>query len=389
MKGEDQMIDPNNIPSPFPKPKPQVQPSAQTAQATATPQQPSGSPAQTASQNTQQQHFVFNCIQSYDYFQSGTFSKDIAHYQSFANRKTGYSNLDMIQPLYPGLYCLGAISSLGKTTFVHQMADQLAAAGDVVMYFSLEQNRFELFSKSIARRFFLTNRQRTLQTKSKSDYPTPSSIDLRRGNGSAFSAELQQEIDNYKNLVGNNLMILEGSFSVTVEDIVVATEEVIKQLNGRKPVVIVDYLQIIAPSLIGGRVPDTKTSIDHIVHTLKTLQSMHNLTVIAISSVNRSNYMTPVDFESFKESGGIEYTADIVWGLQLGVLHDPDFEKEKSIVKQREMIVEAKAATPRAIELVCLKNRYGVSSYNAQFDYYASSDCFVPADPHIPFRPTF
>ncbi|MDR1537755.1 MAG: hypothetical protein LBU32_07125 [Clostridiales bacterium] len=31
--------------------------------------------------------------------------------------------------LYPGLYVIGAISSLGKTTFVHQLADQLAGYG--------------------------------------------------------------------------------------------------------------------------------------------------------------------------------------------------------------------------------------------------------------------
>ena len=31
--------------------------------------------------------------------------------------------------------------------------------------------------------------------------------------------------------------------------------------------------------------------------------------------------MTPVDFESFKESGGIEYTADVVWGLQHPLWH--------------------------------------------------------------------
>ena len=37
--------------------------------------------------------------------------------------------------LYEGLYCVGAISSLGKTTFVTQIADQIAAQGTDVLIF--------------------------------------------------------------------------------------------------------------------------------------------------------------------------------------------------------------------------------------------------------------
>ncbi len=51
--------------------------------------------------------------------------------------------------LYPGLYVLGAISSLGKTTFCGQMADQLAFVGEHVLYFSLEQTRLELVTKGL------------------------------------------------------------------------------------------------------------------------------------------------------------------------------------------------------------------------------------------------
>ena len=40
----------------------------------------------------------------------------------------------------------------------------------------------------------------------------------------------------------------------------------------------------------------------------------------------------------------------------------------------------AKKAIPRKVELVCLKNRYGVSSYTCRFKYYAQYDYFVPSD---------
>ena len=65
---------------------------------------------------------------------------DVQDFISGAGTKSGYVNLDAVTSLYPGLYVLGAITSLGKTTFVHQMADQMAKAGHPVLFFSLEQN---------------------------------------------------------------------------------------------------------------------------------------------------------------------------------------------------------------------------------------------------------
>ena len=69
---------------------------------------------------------------------------------------TGFEALDSMLDggLYEGLYCIGAISSLGKTTFALQMADQIAAQGHEVLVFSLEMSRNELIAKSISRNTF-------------------------------------------------------------------------------------------------------------------------------------------------------------------------------------------------------------------------------------------
>ena len=84
----------------------------------------------------------------------------------------------------------------------------------------------------------------------------------------------------------------------------------------KSPIVCVDYLQIIPPS-DDVKLSTDKTRIDGIVHKLKTFQRETNTTFIIISSFNRVNYFQQVSFESFKESGNIEYTADVVWALQL------------------------------------------------------------------------
>ena len=63
---------------------------------------------------------------------------DIAQFKS--ETKTGFARLDELSGgLYPGLYVLAAISSLGKTTLALQMADNIAAAGNDVIFFSMEK----------------------------------------------------------------------------------------------------------------------------------------------------------------------------------------------------------------------------------------------------------
>lgn len=367
------------VPSPFPPPVPQ--PTAPAPQAPA--QQAAGNPAP---QPVPQAPTPYVLSQSDSYFYQGQYGKDVAGFSACQNMATGYKLLDRQQPFYPGFYCLGAISSLGKTTFCGQMADQIAASGRCVLYVSLEQTNFELFSKSLARGFWRTNRLDTRNNNRPSTCPTPSSIQLRRGQTAGFQAELDRQIDGYVQAVGYRVIVVHGAFSMTVEDIIGVIDAVMRQLH-EKPVVIVDYLQIVAPTLINGRIPDSKTAIDHIVHTLKAKQSQDGLTVLAISSLNRQNYLTPVDFESFKESGGIEYGADVIWGLQLSILNDETFyysigqngkPHETSLREKRQMIIAAKAACPRRVDLVCLKNRYGISSYEIPFEYYPANDYYGP-----------
>ena len=145
--------------------------------------------------------------------------------------------------------------------------------------------------------------------------------------------------------------------------------------TGIPPIVIVDYLQVIAPT---DKRMTTKDVVDSNVRALKKLQKDNDLVVILVSSLNRQNYLTPIDFESFKESGGIEYTADVIWGLQLSVMNDDLFDKDKNLKSKREKVKEAKSAKPRDIEFVCLKNRYGESNYKCKFEYYAEYDYFIP-----------
>lgn len=288
-----------------------------------------------------------------------TFTKDIERFLGFKDRKTGFENLDrQCGGLYPGLYVIGAISSLGKTTFIHQMGDQLATAGDHVLFFSLEQNRLEMVTKSLSR---ITGRH----NKSTA----VSAINIRSGK---LTKEVLAAAEEY-NTIADRVSVVECNFNTNITFILDYTKAYMEANPGVKPVVIVDYLQIIPPT--DPRQSD-KEKVDNIVRGLKKLQSDNDLVIFVVSSINRANYLAPMDFESFKESGGIEYTADVVWGLQLQVLNDDIFNSEKKVKEKREKVREAKKANPRKIELLCLKNRYGVSSYSCGFTYTPQFDLF-------------
>lgn len=291
------------------------------------------------------------------YYIDNLMTGEIARFKN--DKKTGFSNLDQqAGGLYSGLYVLAAISSLGKTSFALQLADQLAESGNDVIFFSMEQSRLELVSKSIARR--TTQRGNAV-----------SSLSIRKG---YLPSQVLAAAQDYKKSVSDRVSIIEGNFSCNVQYISNYVSQYIERNNCR-PVVFIDYLQILQP--IDDRRQSTKEVMDRTVTELSHMSRELDLTVIVISSVNRANYLTPIDFESLKESGGIEFTADVIWGLQLQCLNEELFDKDKHVKEKRERVKAAKAESPRKIELVCLKNRYGKSSYSCYYEYFPENDLFV------------
>ena len=281
-----------------------------------------------------------------------------------SKRGTGFELLDRKSGgLYAGLYVLAALSSLGKTSFALQLADQLAAAGTEVIYFSLEQSKLELISKSIARITAQTDRKNAIN-----------SLTIRGGYN---RDKVQAAAAEYKQRIGERFTIVEGNFKCDISFIGDYVRRYI-QKTGARPVVFIDYLQILQPADEPGQGRQTvREAINSAVEELKRLSRALDITIIVISSVNRSNYLTPIDFESLKESGGIEYTADVIWGLQLQCLNGPEFAGTTTNIKERRDIIRAnKIAEPRKIELVCLKNRFGIASFSCYFDYYAAIDLF-------------
>ena len=292
-----------------------------------------------------------------DFF-STFFNADRHNALQYSTRKTGFENIDENQIFSPGLYLLGATPACGKTTFCWQLLNQLAALGETCFFCSYEMSRLELFSKSLAREMFKRDR-----------YCEISAADIRNGATSKLFHEVIGDLMHDKNSI--QLFELRDE---SVDDLL----RIIRPFcNGKdkSPVVCVDYLQIIPPSN-DVKLTTDKARIDDIVHKLKTFQRDTNTTFIIISSFNRVNYYQQVSFESFKDSGNIEYTADVVWALQLDVANH--IKTGDSISHIRKIFDDAKQHQPREIQLKCLKNRQG-NNYDCFFLYFSAHDFFTPA----------
>ena len=85
-------------------------------------------------------------------------------------------------------------------------------------------------------------------------------------------------------------------------------------MKGNAPVVVIDYLQILAPH--NDRATD-KQNTDKAVMELKRISRDYKTAVIGISSLNRQSYDEPISMKAFKESGAVEYSSDVLIGLQL------------------------------------------------------------------------
>ena len=250
--------------------------------------------------------------------------------------------------LYPGLTIIGALSSLGKTTFALQVADHVAASGKrPVIVFSLEQGADELTAKSLSR---ITRLQ---------GGPSGGINALKaRGLGDALTlteeGALDRAIATYRE-EARNLWIYEGVGNLNTRDIRRKVEAHLQAFPDLEaPLVVVDYLQVIAPD--SDRLSD-KQAVDRAVTALKQLARDTDTPILAVSSLNRASYSGPVTMAAFKESGAIEYGSDVLLGIQPQGLQDG--EGAAALAANNRKVKEHRGALERDVEVVVLKNRNG------------------------------
>ncbi len=284
--------------------------------------------------------------------------------------KTGFPALDTALGggIFPGLYVVGAVSGAGKTTFCLQLADNIAQTGREVLFFSLEMDRRELVAKSLSRLSFIKSGLFRGYAKC--------SRAILRGEKTKpeYDKYMPAALEEYRK-ISRSLYVFEGSRTA---DEIRAEVEKHTRITGTPPVVFVDYLQIISPVLERGT---DKQNTDAATLALKQISRACKAPVFAISSFNRENYTQPVNLASFKESGAVEYSSDILIGLQtkgVGEYRDGETGNRTAEDKRKRRLWETMEANAKAakdgksikIEVKILKNRLGSTGAPVELDFF-------------------
>jgi len=314
-----------------------------------------------------------------------------------AHISTGFKGLDKI--LGGGIddrfYIVAASSSYGKTSFCLQMAETIAASGTDVLFFALEMGRNELIAKGISRRTYLnaedtdadgrpivhTRRRAATSQEILDSAKTPPGT-LRTGEDGLIKADIEKLSEyiataraDYFRDAGHLFLIEVGTGTtedderITVDFIGDAIERHIKEANDndtpdelkKKPLVIIDYIQLLEPV----KERDTeKQNMDYTAKQLRRMVRKYKLPIIGISSISRGAYYNPISKESLKESGSLEYGADVIIGIQArGLMVRAAQSHAKDEEKAGKESYEAGTHKDwNAAELVIVKNRGGVTS---------------------------
>lgn len=289
---------------------------------------------------------------------------------SLPSTSTGIPGLDALigGGLSSELYVLGALPSYGKTTLALQIADAVASAGRPAVYFSLEQPTEVLLAKIIARRERAIGREvmaRQLYSRDPGERRSP-------------SPEVMEDIrsPSYR-LVVKYLGARQGDrdaegFPTMTAGRIRAIALDVKEREGTPPVVIVDYLQKMSGDMDEGT---QKARIDGAIDALRELCDRHGCPVLLLSSMNRRSYYKPVALDAFAGSGGIEYAADVLLGLDYKIVVERDAEGGKATQADLEA---AREESPRRMRLSLIKGRT-LELGSIDLDYYSKYDTFEEA----------
>lgn len=270
----------------------------------------------------------------------------------------------------PSLIVLGATSSTGKTTLITQMADYMAENENPVLFVSIEQSAEELTAKSLSR---ISLERVGVDTRNYQDAITPNQIRHKQARADMWKEEkhhlFAECLEHYRQKIAPYMYYFASNEQPNMQQVKAAVKT-LAAYHSRPPVVFVDYLQLLAAQ--SERDTD-KQAVDKNVSALRRLARDFETPVIVISSLNRGSYSGVVSMEAFKESGAIEYSADILLGLQPsnleGAIELANGNEKKEKQRAKQSYKEFRQKQTREITLTVLKNRNGAMPEKDGFEF--------------------
>lgn len=288
------------------------------------------------------------------------------------------------------LITLAAAPGAGKTAIAQWIFENMAAAGQNVLYINLEMDRAQLLARSIARIAW------RLRGKSGRGF---SALDVLRAY--EWTPEQQhlflQAVEEYRERIAPHFLYNPGALngSNDIDRILSVMKDATDKARAAgqpEPLICIDYLQIIAAD---GNT--TAEQIQQIIKQLKDFAIANNTVVFLITAQNRAANKAGVsEMESGRDTSAIEYSGDLMLGLVYTAIENGEtwtyYERDeagkilqdrngnpKKVTKEydldriRELQRKAYDAGEdpdpvcNRLTLKVLKNRFGASERRANF----------------------
>lgn len=293
---------------------------------------------------------------------------------------TGFDTLDSILDggIYSGYIILTGGTSVGKTALCLQIADNVAATGRDVIYFTLEMTAADLMARSISRLTFKNCNGRESNAKT-TRYITDAT---KRAQYTPTEARLVNDSTlEYADTIAPHIFFVEprqlDKDFLSTDDIRAVLEDYTAWMEPgeRAPFVIVDYAQLLRPA-DKEKTTDTKQNMSNNATVLYHISKQYNIPLLAITSQPRSEYGQRDSMNAGKESGDLEYTAEYLFRLQFP---KPTNKEDKKPENAGSYEKKQKKKDPRTVELAIMKNRSGATGDTVTFTYHAKFNHFEEA----------
>lgn len=301
---------------------------------------------------------------------------------------TGITNIDRATQggfIRKTLVMLGAPPAMGKTALAQWIFENMATAGNDVLYINLEMSREQLLARSISRIAW------------KYDKKDINALQVLRGySWTEDEAEaIEKAAAIYKRDIAGNFVYNPDGVTNSIDSILSAMEAETARIKAQgkpAPLVCIDYLQ-----LIDSGEKDAIEGMKGVIFKLKDFAKRENTVVFVIMANNRaSNKSGTVEMESGRDTSTIEYSGDLMLGLSYTAIEDRrtfEYTVEKdgketkktkvydldTIRRLKKQAFEEGTPLPSVcneISLKVLKNRFGEAERRANLIFDGKHSTF-------------
>ena len=281
---------------------------------------------------------------------------------------------------------VGAAPGMGKTALAQWIFENMAAAGNQILYINLEMSREQLIARSISRQVY-KDTQRTYDTnKILQGYKWTSQEE----------SIIKDAAETYKRKVAGNIIYNpEGTTNniLRIMETLEAAALKAKKEGRPTPIICIDYLQMIETNN-----KDATEGLKNCVYMLKEYARKNDTVIFVIVANNRaSNEAGAAGLESGRDTSALEYAADVHLGLMYTAIYKKWTYTTKSAAKPQVYDIAAirefkraynEGREPQGIQdsahkeqwkylTVCInKNRFGINEKAAHLIFEAQHNIF-------------